>query len=134
MAESRNKTVLIVDNDEQEARTLGVMLEGAGYDSSMTWSGLEALELLQSGKYDIVLVSSYLPDLYVGDFFERLSHLPVKPCSIVMNEGTSALGDHLGNEEHDRRSRRRKIPVKTRVTGGSRISGLQSHLARPSSV
>jgi CheY-like chemotaxis protein len=87
MAESCNKRVLIVDNDEQEARTLGVMLEGAGYDSSMTWSGLEALERLQSGKYDIVLVSSYLPDLYVGDFFERLSHLPVKPCSIVMNEG-----------------------------------------------
>lgn len=87
MAESRNKRVLIVDNDEQEARTLGVMLDDAGYASSMTWSGLEALELLRSGGYDIVLVSSYLPDLYVGDFFDRLSHLPVQPCSIVMTEG-----------------------------------------------
>ena len=87
MAESRNKRVLIVDNDEQEARTLGVMLEDAGYASSMTWSGLEALELLRSGGYDIVLVSSYLPDLYVGYFFDRLSHLPAQPCSIVMTEG-----------------------------------------------
>jgi DNA-binding response OmpR family regulator len=87
MAESRNKRVLIVDNDEKEGRTLGAALDGAGYDSRMTWSGLEALELLQSGEYDIVLVSSYLPDLYVGDFFERLSHLPVQPCSIVMTEG-----------------------------------------------
>ena len=83
MAEARNKKVLIVDNDEQEARTLGVMLKDAGYDSSITWSGLEALETLKSVTYD----SSYLPDLYVGDFFERLSRLPVQPCSIVMNEG-----------------------------------------------
>jgi DNA-binding response OmpR family regulator len=87
MAEARNKKVLIVDNDEQEARTLGVMLKDAGYDSSITWSGLEALETLKSVTYDILLVSNYLPDLYVGDFFERLGRLPVQPCSIVMNEG-----------------------------------------------
>ena len=35
----------------------------------------------------ILMVSSYLPDLYVGDFFERLNRLPVRPCSIIMNEG-----------------------------------------------
>jgi CheY-like chemotaxis protein len=87
MAESRNKRVLIVDNDEEESRTLGVILQRAGYDSMTTWSGLEALELLISGEYDVLLVSSYIPDLYVGDFFERLSHLPVQPCSIVMQEG-----------------------------------------------
>ena len=87
MAESRNKRVLIVDNNEEESARLGVMLQRAGYDSIATWSGLEALELLKSGEYDIVLVSSYLPDVYVGDFFERLNRLPVRPCSIVMQEG-----------------------------------------------
>jgi CheY-like chemotaxis protein len=87
MAESRNKRVLIVDNDEEESGRLGVMLQRAGYDSYATWSGLEALELLKSGDYDILLVSSYLPDVYVGDFMERLNRLPVRPCSIVMQEG-----------------------------------------------
>ena len=66
---------------------LGLMLQRAGYDSITTWSGLEALELLKSEEYDILLVSSYLPDVYVGDFFERLNRLPVRPCSIVMQEG-----------------------------------------------
>ena len=42
MAESRNKRVLIVDNNEEEAGRLGVMLQRAGYDSIATWSGLEA--------------------------------------------------------------------------------------------
>ena len=87
MAESRNKRILIVDNDEGESAILGLMLQRAGYDSIATWSGLQALELLNSGEYDILLVSSYLPDVYVGDFFERLNRLPVRPCSIVMQEG-----------------------------------------------
>ncbi len=87
MAESRNKRVLIVDNDEEESGRLGGMLQRAGYDSSATWSGLEALKLLKSEKYDILLVSSYLPDVYVGDFLERLGQLPGRPCSIVMEEG-----------------------------------------------
>jgi CheY-like chemotaxis protein len=86
MAESRNKRVLIVDNNEEESGRLGAMLQRAGYDSIATWSGLEALELMKSEEYDILLVSSYLPDVYVGDFFERLSRLPVRPCSIVMQE------------------------------------------------
>jgi CheY-like chemotaxis protein len=42
MAESRNKRILIVDNDEEESGRLGVMLQRAGYDSIATWSGLEA--------------------------------------------------------------------------------------------
>jgi hypothetical protein len=42
---------------------------------------------MKSEEYDILLVSSYLPDVYVGDFFERLNRLPVRPCSIVMQEG-----------------------------------------------
>jgi DNA-binding response OmpR family regulator len=87
MAESRNKRVLIVDNNEEESGRLGVILQRAGYDSIATWSGLAALELMKSEEYDILLVSSYLPDVYVGDFFERLSRLPVRPCSIVMQEG-----------------------------------------------
>ena len=87
MAESRNKRVLIVDNNEEESGRLGTMLQRAGYDSIATWSGLEALELMKSEEYDILLVSSYLPDVYVGDFFDRLNRLPGRPCSIVMQEG-----------------------------------------------
>jgi DNA-binding response OmpR family regulator len=87
MAELRNKRVLIVDSNEKESGTLGVLLQQAGFDWIATWSGIEALELLKSGDYDVLLVSSYLPDVYVGDFFERMNRLPVRPRSIVMQEG-----------------------------------------------
>ena len=90
MAESRNQRILIVDNDEKESNRLEAMVQRAGYDTITTWSGLEALELLKSQKIDILLVSSYLPDLYVGDFLARLHSLPIQPCSIVMQEGHDA--------------------------------------------
>jgi CheY-like chemotaxis protein len=90
MAESRHQRILIVDNDEQESNRLAAMVQGVGYDTITTWSGLEALELLKSQKIDILVVSSYLPDLYIGDFLARLHSLPVQPCSIVMQEGHDA--------------------------------------------
>ena len=86
MGQSEKKRVLIVDNDEEESRKLEGMLQQEGYDSSTTWSGLEALDLLQSRRYDVLLVSTYLPDLYVGDFCERLRRLPTQPCTILMQE------------------------------------------------
>jgi CheY-like chemotaxis protein len=82
------RNILIVDNNEEESGTLASMLERTGHHPTTTWSGLEALELLSVQEFDLVLVSSYLPDLYVGEFFERLNRLPVQPCVIVMQEGS----------------------------------------------
>jgi DNA-binding response OmpR family regulator len=87
MAESRNQRILIVDNDEKESKRLEAMVRDAGYDIITTWSGLEALDLLKSGKIHILLVSSYLPDLYIGDFLARVRSLPIQPGLIVMPEG-----------------------------------------------
>ncbi len=83
---SPGKQVLIVDNNEEDSRTIASMLQHAGHCPTTTWSGLEALQLLEARKFDLVLVSSYLPDLYVGDFFERFNRLPEPPCAIVIQE------------------------------------------------
>ena len=86
---SASMQILIVDNNEEESRTLASMLERAGHRPTTTWSGLEALELLKSREFDLALVSNYLPDVYVGDFFERFNRLPAQPRAIVMQEGES---------------------------------------------
>lgn len=86
----QRKRILVVDNNEGESQVLASMLERADYLPTTTWSGLQALELLKAREFDIALVSSYLPDLYVGDFFERFDRLAVRPCLIVMQEGRTA--------------------------------------------
>ena len=103
---SPGKRVLIVDNNEKESRILASILERAGHLPTTTWSGIEALELLKSREFDLVLVSSYLPDLYVGEFFERFNRLPVRPCAIAIqeDEGRAAMLTKLktliGDEMH----------------------------------
>ena len=86
----QNDRVLIVDNNEEEARVFVSMLERAGYEPKITWSGLEALELLRSDEFAIVLIGNYLADVYVGEFLERLKALPKQPRSIVIREQSCA--------------------------------------------
>ena len=82
-AETRRQ-VLIIDNNEDVLATLDRELKEAGYDTVTTWSGVEALRLLNSHTFDSLLVDDYLPDLYIGDFLERVSRLPVRPRILVM--------------------------------------------------
>jgi CheY-like chemotaxis protein len=81
------KRVLIVANDDEEAKTLSSMLETEGCYPITTWSGIEALDLLKWREFDMVLVDSYLADLYVGEFLERFNRLSMQPCMILMKEG-----------------------------------------------
>jgi len=77
-------TILIVDNNEQILWKFQEMLENAGFETTTTWSGHEALDLMKSGKFDLVLIDDYLPDLHSHDFLERANHLPVRPRIVVM--------------------------------------------------
>ena len=84
MGAGAKRQVLIADNNEDVLATLDRELKEAGYDTVTTWSGVEALRLLNSNTFDSLLVDDYLPDLYIGDFLERVSRLPVRPRILVM--------------------------------------------------
>jgi CheY-like chemotaxis protein len=84
MRRERKGNVLIVDNNERILWTFQEMLENAGFDTTTTWSGQEALRLMKSGKFHVLLVDDYLPDLHSHDFLERVTRLPVRPSIVVM--------------------------------------------------
>ena len=52
METERRKKILIVDNNERILATFQKVLENAGFDTHTTWSGHEALALLQSSEFD----------------------------------------------------------------------------------
>ena len=88
MQYERKKTVLIVDNSESILVTIQEMLENAGFETRTTWSGHEALALLQSQEFDVLLVDDYLPDLHASDFLYRVGRLPIQPWVVVMQAST----------------------------------------------
>jgi CheY-like chemotaxis protein len=81
---SHNKKVLIVESNDTMAEDFQTRLQNAGFDARTTWSGHEALALLQCSEFDVLLLDSYLPDLHTADFLKRLSRLPLQPWVVVM--------------------------------------------------
>jgi CheY-like chemotaxis protein len=74
--------VLVVENDEGVLHSLEALVRSEGFDIRTTWSGREALALLQSQPFDLVLVDSHLPDIYYGEFLKLASRHT--RCLVVM--------------------------------------------------
>lgn len=85
--------VLIVDNDDRILWEFREQLENAGFTTQTTWSGREALALLRSGKFDILLVDDYLPDIHSHDFLKRVSRLSNQPSIVVMHSAEPKAAD-----------------------------------------
>jgi CheY-like chemotaxis protein len=90
----KNKTALIVDNDEKIQRLLQGMLQDLGFETCITWSGYEALALLESGRVDLLLVDDYVPDLHFHDLLKRVGQLPIRPWIVVMQAAAPTF-DHV---------------------------------------
>ena len=85
--------VLIVDNDDRTLWKYQEILENAGFSTCATWSGHEALGLLRSGAFDVLLVDDYLPDLHSHDFLERVNRLSIQPAVVVMHSSPAKPAD-----------------------------------------
>ena len=84
------KQVLIVDNDDRVLYSLEELVRSEGFDIRTTWSGREALALIQSQPFDLVLVDSHLPDIYYGEFLKLASRHT--HSIIVMQKGRPLPG------------------------------------------
>ena len=87
--------VLLLHNDERESAELRALLErNIACQTSVTWSGLEALRLLKAGHFEVLVTDDYAPDLYIGDLIERAAALPSPPQILVLraDPAGSAVG------------------------------------------
>jgi len=93
METEQRKKILIVDSNDAILGTFKNVLEKVGFDTRTTWSGHEALALLGSQEFDVLLVDDYLPDLHSSDFLSRVGKLPVQPWIVVMQASTPTTDD-----------------------------------------
>jgi DNA-binding NtrC family response regulator len=91
-SQQHRSSVLIVDNDEHILTSLEALVKNEGFDSRTTWSGHEALALIESHPFDVVLVNNHLPDLYYGDFLKRASKQVPHAYIVVMQKGKPLPG------------------------------------------
>jgi len=74
------KRILIVDDEPGIGKVLRINFKLSGYDAISTTSGAEAIELIRTGKLDVVLLDVLMPDvtgLEVLDRVREFSQVPI---------------------------------------------------------
>lgn len=87
------KRVLVADCHEEVLITLERMLEDAGFDTTTVWTAEDALSVLDSKSFDLILVNEYLPDAECEDVLNALHKKGTEIPCIVMQPSAPEITD-----------------------------------------
>jgi DNA-binding response OmpR family regulator len=90
------KKVLVADCHEEVLIALEKMLEDAGFDTTTVWTARDALKLVDSQVFDLVLVNEYLPDAECEDLLKALRKRGARMPCIVMQPSAPEITDFAG--------------------------------------
>ena len=76
--------ILVVDDDRTTRLLISSTLTTAGYSATVAKDGKEALELLRTRRFDLMLLDVWMPRMNGLDLLERLRGRKVRPRVIVM--------------------------------------------------
>ncbi len=87
------KRILVADCHEDVLIILERLLEDAGFDTTTVWTAEEALKLVDSHSFDLVLVNEYLPDAGCEEVLNALRKRGVQTPCIVMQPSAPEIVD-----------------------------------------
>src|SRR5450759_5259684 len=90
------KKVLVADCHEEVLIALEKMLEDAGFDTTTVWTARDALKLVDSQVFDLVLVNEYLPDAECEDLLKALRKRGTQIPCVVMQPSAPEITDFTG--------------------------------------
>lgn len=80
----RRKEILILDNDESVLIGLERILEDEGFETTTTWDTREALDLLDSREFDLLLVGNHPPDVNGAQVLRQLQYRKILAPRLVL--------------------------------------------------
>jgi DNA-binding response OmpR family regulator len=97
--DKRKVPILIVDDEKAVRNLLARVAERAGFAADTAKDGIEALEMLRTKEYEIVIVDLMMPRLNGYELVQRISELKPRPAVLVatalMNGDTASLDDSM---------------------------------------
>ena len=82
------KKILVIDDDPIIVKYLVTLLQDNGYDTCSAGGGVEAFEVLQQEKPDLITLDLDMPDEWGPRFYRRLSkHPELKETPVVVISG-----------------------------------------------
>lgn len=80
---AQGKKILVADCHEDVLIVLEKLLEDAGFDTTTVWTAKDALSLVDSHAFDLVLVNRHLPDLECEEVLRELRKRGVT-CVVIL--------------------------------------------------
>ena len=91
--ETANKNILVVDDDIDLANSFKLILESVGYNVETVNTGLQALNKINKGRYDLVLLDINLPDMMGYEVADEIKN-GKNNTDIVFITGYLSLSDN----------------------------------------
>ena len=96
---AHRKKILVADCHEDGLIVLEKLLEDAGFDTTTVWTGRDALRLAESHVFDLMLLSSYLPDAECEVLLNELRKRGESVTCIVMLPSEPEMTDFISLEK-----------------------------------
>ena len=90
---AHRRRVLVADCHDDTLIILEKLLEGAGFDTTTVWTAKDALRLVDSHVFDLVLVNKYLPDAECEELLKNLRERRESVACIVMLPSEPEIAD-----------------------------------------
>jgi CheY-like chemotaxis protein len=95
-----SESILIVDDESQVVEVFQEALQQAGYSVSAAENGRKAIELIQTSKFDLVLLDIVMPDMdgieVLRELLKAESKLKVIAMSGMLDSQFLRVAQHLG--------------------------------------
>ncbi len=88
---SQRTKVLALDSDPEFLVALEHVLEAAGLDTTTTWDAAEAISLLASEPFAVLLVGEHPPEVCCTEVLKRLQDIKRCPVLIVLETDSRQL-------------------------------------------
>lgn len=94
------KNILVVDDEENTRKLIGLVLKGAGYEVFMVKSGKEALQFLEHQMPDVIILDIVMPDMDGYSFLKNVkSNAATKNLPIIISSGKSKMKKYFDLED-----------------------------------
>ena len=98
------KHILVIEDDSNISRLIQLELEAGNYIVTVTDSGTQAIEMLQSVKYDLLILDLNLPDIDGVEVCRQIRKndetIPIFILSARAGEIDRVVGLELGADEY----------------------------------
>lgn len=100
------KKILVVDDEPDMTKAIGLRLEAAGYETVLAYDGQEAMDKVREAKPDLILLDLMLPKIdgykvcRLLKFDVKWRHIPIIMLTARAQESDKVMGQEVGADAY----------------------------------